>query len=642
MLRNFRSVFKGNQTPMTLVMGVVLVGMVVYLVPTGTDRSAPDNVVARVYGRDILRRDIEQAMAQMMKRYGRQANMEAMAPFLQGQALQQLQNQKLMEELAERHHIVVTDDEVRFALLQRLREVPVFLDEKGQLRPTTEINDILRQNGLTLQIWEREVRDQMQTQKLMDQAASLVPVDAAWVERQNAITTVKVTFESASLAPDATGIADPGDATLAAFYKTGGDRFQVGPRRVIQFVALDQAALASSIKVDDAAIQAAYVSKKAQYTELKASHILFKAEGQAALAEALKKAQELRPKLVAGQDFNKAALEQSEDPSAKTNKGDLGTFRPGSMVQPFWDAAMALKVGEISQPVKTQFGYHLIKLEGHSEKTFDQVKDELRAQLTKERFTQLAKEKLEQLRKRVGAKGDLAPAARALSLKVATSTPFLSDGDVTLEGLPEAGAIAGEAFRLKVGEVSTIKSAGDRFVVFRVQEERPVAVPPMAEIRNKVLVAWKLEEARKKVFERAQAAAKSGNLADLAAPATKEAATLLSLAELGQHPAIQKALLNTPEGALTPVLWTPDGQVWIARIKTRTAPDTLTFEKRQSLVRQIQSAVAQKTLTAELEDLDAKGRTRPGLSSAWGRYGGIYVNKDLLTKAAENLPDASE
>ena len=160
---------------------------------------------------------------------------------------------------------------------------------------------------------------------------------------------------------------------------------------------------------DDAAVQAVYDARKAQFMELKASHILFKAESDAEVADAMKKALDLRAKLLAGEDFNKAAEALSQDPSAKGNKGELGWFQTGQMTKPFEEAAMALKEGEISQPVRTSFGIHLIRLEGRRQKSFDQVKEQLRAQLTRERFTAKAKDKLEQLRKRTGDRGDLRP-----------------------------------------------------------------------------------------------------------------------------------------------------------------------------------------------------------------------------------------
>ncbi len=643
MLRNFRQVFKGNKTPMTLVMGVVLLGLVAYLAPSGRGAEMPGSVVARVYGREILRQDVERASAEIMKRMGKQQNMEQMLPYFQaqaqGQALRQLTNQKLIEELAERHGILVTDLEVRNALEMKFKQYPdVFFDKDGKLKSTTEINDILHRNGITLKQWEDETHEQGLGQKLMEQASSLIPVDEAWINQENRIRNEKLTFEFSVLAPDTASIPDPGDGPLSSFLQTSGARFQTGPRRVLQYVALDKESMGDSLSVDDAAIKAAYESKKAQYTELQASHILFKASNEAQFAEATAKAKDLRAKLVAGQNFSKAAEEFTEDPSGKGHGGQLPKFKLGSMVKPFEDAALAMKVGEISQPVKTDFGIHLIKLEGRSEKSLDEVKGELKAQLMQERFTTKAKDRLEQLRKRAGERGDLSSAAKALTLKVQMSTPMAEDFTSGIEGLPDSAMLVGEAFRMKVGDVSKVKKAGDRFVVFRVQEEKSITVPPLAEIRAKVLNAWKLEEARKRTADKAKAALQSGDLKSLAAPTVKENVTIQSLGEISHHPAIRKALLDTAVGALTPALWNSEGQIWIARIKTRTPAEALNFEKRQALVQELQSTNAQNFLEAEVKDLDAKGRLRPGFSSLWGYMNGIWTSSD----ASKAMPELSE
>ncbi len=632
MLRNFRQVFKGNQMPMTVVMGVVLVGLVAYLAPSSGNPEAPDNVLARVYGRDVLKRDADQLISEMVTRMGRQANVEQMLPFIQQRAVSELVGQKLREELAERHGILITDPEVRQALEARLRKYPAFLTPEGQLQNTTEIRAILQQAGQSLAQWEQEVRAELTIRKLLDQEAAKVPVDEAWLNLENRVQNEKLSFEAVSVSPDPGTVPDPGDARLATFLKEGGARFQVPPRRVIQFVSLDQAFFGDTLKVDDATLKTAYDSKLAQYTELKVSHILFKAENEAQFAEALKKAEELRPQLLAGQDFNKIAEERSEDPTAKANRGLYDWFKSGTMVKPFEEGAMALKPGEISQPIRTQYGIHLLRLEGKRTRSFEDAREELRAQLTRERYANKAKERLEQLRKRAGERGDLAAAARNLGLKVQTSQPFLNEPAATISGLPDAGPVVNEAFALKVGQVSKLLPTGASFTVFRVQEERPVAVPPLAEIRERVLTAWKLEEARKAAQEKAKAALSSGDLKALGEPKNHENATLTSLGELGQHPGIRKALLDTPEGKLTPILWNPEGQLWVARIKGRVAADPLTFEKRQTLVRELQRAASEKLLVSELQDLDAKGRLRPGFSSLWGRFGGIWINTETKVK----------
>jgi peptidyl-prolyl cis-trans isomerase D len=624
-LRIFRNTFKGNQTPMTLVMLIVLLGMVAYLAPSGRGADAPDNVVARVYGRDVLRRDVEQTLSDMVRRMGNQPNVKAMIPFLQTQAVRRTVDMKLLEELADRRGLVVTDQEVRIGLETRLRQHEVFL-QNGQLKPTSEITSILRENGIALIQWEQEVRDQLLIQKLMEQAAAQVPVDDAWIGQENRVQNEKITFEFAALTPDTASIADPGDGPLDGYLKAAGARFQFGPRRVLQVVAVDQASFGDAIKVDDAALQSAYESKKSQYTELDASHILFQAKTDAEFAEATKKAEALRVKLTAGGDFAKTATEVSEDPTAKSNKGRLGWFKTGSMVKPFEDGALGLKTGEISQPVRTSFGVHLIKLEGRREKTFDEVKEELRTQMMKDRFATRAKDRLEQLRKRVGDKGDLAAAAKTLNLTVQTTLPLLKDPTTVIEGLPDSAGLVEKAFQMNLQEVSKTQQIGDRYIVFRVQEELPIAIPPLKEIRGKVLAAWKLEEARKAAEGKAKAALAAKDLALLGAPSTKENVTIQSLGPLGEHPPIRKALLDSAVDAFTPALWTPEGQIWIARIKTRTPAEAPTFEKRVEMVRTIQTSVSQQILEAERKDLDTKGRQRAGFSSLWGRFGGLWMN----------------
>jgi peptidyl-prolyl cis-trans isomerase D len=637
MLRNFRQVFKGNQTPMAVVMMVVLLGMVAYLAPSHGNPDAPDNIVARVYGRDVTRRDLEAPMREMLQRLGKNANQDQLMPFLQTQAVAKVVRDKLIEELAERHGIIVTDSEVRSALEARLRQYG-FVGADGRLMPTADINDSLREHGLSVKQLELETASGLAGQKLFQQACTQVPVDDAWLNLENRVRGEKISFEAATLNPDPSQVPDPGMPKLEAFLKDGGARFQSGPRRVIEYVSLTPAAMGLP-SADDAAVKAVYDARPGQFTEMKASHILFKAETDAQVPDAMKKALDLRAKLLAGEDFAKAAAALSEDPTAKTNKGDLGWFQPDQMQKPFVQAAQALKIGELSQPVRTVYGIHLIRLEGRRDKTFDQVKEQLRDQLNRERFATRAKDRLEQLRKRAGDRGKLAPAAANLGLKVQTSQALTMDSPEPIQGLPGSQNVIGEAFRLDVGQVSKIQPVQDGFLVFRVLEERPIAIPALAEIKGKVLEAWKLEEARRAALAKAKDALKGGDLKAVGAPVAQDAVTISSLGELGKQPAIRKALLDTPAGQLTPVLWTPDGKVWVARIKARVPAPVLTFPARKTLVEQIQQEVAQKFLSAELQALERDGDLHPGFSSLYGRFNGIWHNKEAIGSGVDTIPD---
>jgi len=634
MLRSFRQVFKSNRTPMAAVMIVVLLGLVAYLAPTGGAVSA-DTVVARVYGREVLMRDLAEHMQELYQRYGKQASPEALKPFIQSQALRDLTNQKLMEELADRHHVVVTDEEVGARLRAFLRQYPMLLDPKGNLKTTAELKQIFQETGFNPTLQERAIRSELLRTKLVQQAALQVPMDEAWINQENRLRNEKVAFQQATLAVDPSTVTDPGDVTLEAFYKAGGDRFLQPPRRTIQFVAVDRAALGKDLQVDEAALKTAFDARKGDTTEFKARHILFKAEGDAQMQEATTKAQLLRERLVKGLDFAKTAEELSEDPSAKGNGGDLGWFNASKMVKPFSDAAATLKPGEISQPVRTQYGIHLIKLEGRREQKFEDVKAELAKEISGSRFNSRAQERLEQIRKRANG-GDLAAAAKSLGSPAQLSQPFSNEPSAQVEGLPELPQIVSEAFRLKVGDVSKPMAFADRHLLFRVQEELPEAVPPFKEIRTKVLAAYRFEEARKLAVAKAQQALKAGGLQAVGPVTDQAAAPLSGLRDLVAHSGIRKALLETPIGQTTPVLWAQDGKLWVARITSREPAAALTFETRRSLIQDVQSTEAQKLLSTELQSLDQRGRLRPGFSSFWGHFGGIYVNTGAVQVPLED------
>jgi len=163
-------------------------------------------------------------------------------------------------------------------------------------------------------------------------------------------------------------------------------------------------AMQKNVKVDDALVQLYFDAHKNEYESVKAKHILIRvkgapmpgAEGKPELTDeqALAKAQEVRKKLVAGGDFAVVAKADSDDTGSAQQGGELGEFRHGMMVPPFEQAAFSLKVGEISEPVKSPFGYHIIVVEEHKSKALADVKDDIEKSLRPE----MARKALEDLR----------------------------------------------------------------------------------------------------------------------------------------------------------------------------------------------------------------------------------------------------
>lgn len=161
----------------------------------------------------------------------------------------------------------------------------------------------------------------------------------------------------------------------------------------------------ADLKVDDAALRGEYDKHKNEFEEVQARHILIRfkgspvglREGQKELTEeeALAKAQAVRKRIVGGEDFAKVAKEESDDAGSGSAGGDLGSFKKGQMVGEFENAAFSLPVGEVSQPIKTQFGYHIIQVRKHDTKTFEDVK----ADLEKNYRPQAAREAADALKK---------------------------------------------------------------------------------------------------------------------------------------------------------------------------------------------------------------------------------------------------
>jgi peptidyl-prolyl cis-trans isomerase C len=170
--------------------------------------------------------------------------------------------------------------------------------------------------------------------------------------------------------------------------------------------ALYQELLATA-RVDEAAERQYFEQHKAEYESARARHILVRAKGsrmpvqagkkELSEEEALAKAQEIKKRLAAGEDFATVAKAESDDTRSSANGGELNTIKHGQMVAPFEQAAFSLPVGQISEPVKTEFGYHLIQVEQHDVKTFDEVRPEIEKRMRPE----VAREEMEKLQKQV-------------------------------------------------------------------------------------------------------------------------------------------------------------------------------------------------------------------------------------------------
>jgi peptidyl-prolyl cis-trans isomerase C len=189
----------------------------------------------------------------------------------------------------------------------------------------------------------------------------------------------------------------------SATYKT---QAKFSEANVLAGMTLDD--IKKNIPIDDAEVHKYFDTHKAEYEQVRARHILIRCQGSPlpvkpgqkdlSEAEALAKIEDIRAKIQGGADFAQLATQESDDTGSGANGGDLGSIRHGQMVPTFEEAAFALKPGELSEPVKSPFGYHLIRVESKESKTFE----DMRAEIEKHLRPEQAQKKVEDLATKAG------------------------------------------------------------------------------------------------------------------------------------------------------------------------------------------------------------------------------------------------
>jgi peptidyl-prolyl cis-trans isomerase D len=222
---------------------------------------------------------------------------------------------------------------------------------------------------------------------------------------------------------------------------------------------------------------------------VEARHILIKLDPQAddAADQAAKaKAEEIAQMAKAGQDFAELAKKHSQGPT-KDRGGYLGKFNQSQMVKPFSDQAFSMAAGEISDPVKTQFGWHVIKVESVEEaetKTLEQSRDTIIRTIKETKSKTLAYDKAEQFYDTTFEKEDLVNNAKMFEKPILEAGPFSRRGPDALKR--SRGQFANAAFSLNVDEISNIQDIDDRYYIIQPTETIDATIPPLEDVRDRV------------------------------------------------------------------------------------------------------------------------------------------------------------
>jgi peptidyl-prolyl cis-trans isomerase D len=310
------------------------------------------------------------------------------------------------------------------------------------------------------------------------------------------------------------------DAAIQAYYKAHQAEFMTSESVHLAYAELRLDQVASQMQVSDADLHAAYDKNKATYVvpeRRHARHILIAATKDDAADKKL--AEDVYNQAKSGKDFAALAKQYSKDPGSAANGGDLGWADKTTFVPEFTNALYSMSVGEIHPPVKTQFGYHIIKLDeiqAGKTKTFEEARPELESEAKKNLATDRFGEIQEQLQSRLEQPGaDLDALAKEFNLQTGDVAKFeRGEGGAPLGAAPALqDAVFGEN-PVSTGHISSpILVGDDRLVLVKVLDRKKPEAKPVAEVRDTIVAALKKQngsDAAMKAAEEAKAKLMAG------------------------------------------------------------------------------------------------------------------------------------
>ncbi|CAM3978224.1 peptidylprolyl isomerase [Roseateles saccharophilus] len=555
--------------------------------------------VASVDGRKITQAEWDNAQREQAQRIrGQNPNVDAKlldTPEVKRQALEGLVTERTLQAAAAHQHFTVSAD----SLLNKYLHDPEFAFMRNA--DGTVNKAVAAMQGLTPAGFDERVRQSLilqqvtkgvETSVLAGTAVPKLAFDSLLQQRE-------VQWQHFDI-KDFAGKLNPSDSELEAFYKDTANvaKFQLPESAQIQYLVLDVEALKKDVKFSEDDLQNYYKENASRYgapEERRASHILIKVDRGAPAEERAKakaKAEEILAQVRKNPaSFAELAKKNSQDPGSAVNGGDLDFFGRGAMVKEFDAAVYAMKQGEISNLVETDFGYHIIQMtgvRGGDKKPFEAVRAEVEAEVRKQLAQKKYAEVAEQFGNLVYEQSDsLQPAADKLKLQIQTATvqrqPQPGSGGPLASGKLLDAVFGADALRNK-RNTEAVETGPSQLVSAHVTQYNPVRVPPLADVKDKVreqLVKKLAAEQARKAGE-ARLAALKANATDVAG---LDAAVTVSRAKpQGLSRAQLEAVLGADASKLPAAVGVPadDGGYVVVRINQLQPRDAAVIDDKRA------------------------------------------------------------
>jgi len=529
---------------MSVLLGVICLSMLTYLIPgmgSAAFSNSPD-AVATVGGQSITATDVQRQLNTAL--HG-----QSIPDVLKGLYAKQVLDQMILKQAltleAQRLGIRVTDQE----LSDRIKQIlPAAWNGDTWLkdRYTTEVQT---RTGMSIPEFEDFLRDQMLEDKFRQLVTDAITVSPAEVQAEYRRRNEKVQIEYVLIKPAELAPAiQPTDAELSAYYAKHAGLYQVPEKRSARFALLDLAKLRATTTVGDDALRAYYNSHIDEYkveNRVHVEHILFKTVGQtdAEIAETRQKAEDVLKKAKSGANFEDLAKKFSEDDGTKPKGGDLGWIVEGQTVPEFQQAAFTLPKGSISDLVKTQYGFHIIKVldreQAHT-KSFDEVRSSIEPTVLDEKVSAEANDISEKMASAIRQSNhqSLDDLAKKFNLVIG-ELPLAAVTD-PVAAFANSQDVRAAVFQLRPGELSQPLQTPQGIAIVTPKDIQAGHQGTFAEVRSRVLADYQqeksLELAKSKAEELAKLA-KGGESFDNAAKSLSLAVkTSESLSRTGSIP----------------------------------------------------------------------------------------------------------
>ena len=597
------------------------------------------NDVASI-GRDsISAREFQTAYRNYIDRMKGQVSPEQLRVFhFERQIMDALVIRHVITEEAKHVGLNVSPAEVE----QKILDIPSFR-ENGAFIGRARYQAVLAQNNLTIDDFESSVANEILTEKLKSFVTASVSVSDQDVEeeykRRNEKAKLDYFVIDAAKLEDKVTVTDPDKRD---YYEKNKTKYSVPEKRKAKYVFVESLKLRAGVKVTDDELRQYYEQHKGEYTlpeRVKAQHILFKTQGKTPeeIEKIKEKAKGVLDRAKKGEDFGSLAKQFSEDGSA-SNGGDLGDFGRGQMVPEFEKVAFSLGIAAISDLVQTQFGIHIIKVNGKQEareRPFEELKEAVRPIVETRKAEQKASDLAQQAAVELVNNKNLEAVAAKFNAQV-KETALMEPGQPIAE-LGNAAELDAKMFKMAKGEIGTAIQVDRGFVVPQVVEIVAAHPASFEEAEPKVAVDVKSEKAKQLAADKTKQIEdmfKAGK--DLAAAAKAvggeiKTSDLLtrgaSIPEFGSIGELDKELFTLPLGKPgTPS--TVSGKTLAFAVKERQDINPEEMKKSMDMVRgEILPQRRELYFNAYIQEVRKKMETNKQ----------IKINETVLTQIAQGI-----